>query len=199
MSNPNNILDAPVIGLKPTSWPQFALEALAVVFGASYTILITYGYIWCWPAAIVSSGIFVYLCYTKRIYAETVLHLFYVAIAIYGWLTWGAATEDGYKNWPWQNHLAAIGVGIASCFVVAWVLRKYTNAFWPGVDTFTTVFSIVATFMMVWAITDNWYYWIVIDAVSIFLYAGRRMYLTALLFLVYTILSINGAMEWSAA
>jgi nicotinamide mononucleotide transporter len=67
------------------------------------------------------------------------------------------------------------------------------------VDTFTTVFSVIATIMMVMAVTENWYYWIVIDAVSIFLYASRRMYLTALLFVVYTLLAINGAMQWSQA
>jgi nicotinamide mononucleotide transporter len=199
VSNTNNILDAPVAALKPSSWPEFVLEAIAVVLGATYTVLITYGIIWCWPAAILSSSIFIYLCYTKRIYAETALHLFYVAIAVYGWLTWGTNSEGGYKTWPWQNHAFSICAGLICCLVLAWLLRKYTNAFWPGVDTFTTVFSIIATFMMVWAITDNWYYWIVIDTVSIFLYAGRRMYLTAMLFLVYTILSINGALEWSQA
>jgi nicotinamide mononucleotide transporter len=188
VSNTNNILVAPIAALKPSSWPQFVLEATAVVLGATYTILITYGIIWCWPVAILSSSIFTYLCYVKRIYAETALHLFYVAIAAYGWYVW-----------PLLNNTMAIGGGLVTCFVVALLLRKYTNAFWPGVDTFTTVFSIIATFMMVWAITDNWYYWIVIDTVSIFLYAGRRMYLTALLFLVYTILSINGALEWSQA
>lgn len=199
MSNQQNILDAPFAVLKPNSWSQLLMEVLAVICGASYTILITYNIIWCWPAALASSAIFMYLCFNKRLYAETALHLFYFAIAVYGWLTWGAATEDGYQTWPWQYHAVTIGVGIVSCFLLAWFLRKFTNAFWPGVDTFTTVFSIMATFMMVWAVTDNWYYWIVIDTVSIFLYAGRRMYLTALLFVVYTILSINGALEWSAA
>lgn len=168
-----------------------------MVLGAAYTILITYGSLWCWPAALGSSVIFMYLCYQKRIYAETALHVFYFAIAIYGWLTWGATTEGGYQSWAPQIHAVSIGIGLLSCFVVAWLLRRYTDSALPGVDTFTTVFSVIATIMMVMAVTENWYYWIVIDAVSIFLYASRRMYLTALLFVVYTLLAINGAMEWS--
>lgn len=195
MSNSNILLDAPEP--KRPQWPLLGWEAIAVVLGAAYTILITYGSLWCWPAALGSSVIFIYLCYQKRIYAETALHFFYFAIAIYGWLTWNATTEGGYQSWPWQTHAVCIGGGILGCFVVAWVLRRYTNSVLPGVDTFTTVFSVIATIMMVMAVTENWYYWIVIDAVSIFLYASRRMHLTALLFVVYTILAINGAMEWS--
>ncbi|CAN5403994.1 nicotinamide riboside transporter PnuC [soil metagenome] len=182
---------------EPINLPLLVWEALAVVLGATYTILITYGNIWCWPAALLSSIIFMYLCYRQRIYAETALHIFYFAAAIYGWATWGASTEGGYNTLPWQTHAWNIGGGFIACFALAWLLRRYTNAFWPGVDTFTTVFSIIATIMMIMAITENWYYWIIIDTVSIFLYASRRMYLTAALFIVYTLLSINGAIQWS--
>lgn len=197
MSKQQHLLDNPLTQAPKRAWPKLLLEALAVAFGAAYTILITYGYIWCWPAAIASSGIFIYLCYSKRIYAETALHVFYVAIAVYGWATWGNGGSEVYKTLSWQTHLACTIGGAIACGVLAWLLRKYTNAFWPGVDTFTTVFSIMATFMMVWSIADNWYYWIVIDAISIALYAGRRMYLTAALFVVYTLLAINGAIVWS--
>ncbi len=178
--------------------PMFWLEATAVVFGACYTLLITYGIIWCWPAAIISSLIFTYLCFNKRIYADTALQLFYIAIAIYGWATWGANAVD-YQKWGWENHLITIALGAGFTILIAWLLRKYTDAFWPGVDTLIAVFSVLATFMMVWAVTDNWYYWIVIDSLSIFLFASRRMYLTSFLFFIYTLLAINGAIQWSQA
>ncbi|HCQ15591.1 MAG TPA: hypothetical protein DIU20_04980, partial [Cryomorphaceae bacterium] len=43
---------------------------------------------------------------------------------------------------------------------------------------------------------ENWLYWIVIDAVSIYLYVKRGLYFTAGLFVLYTFLSIKGALEW---
>lgn len=183
----------------PTNFPLLLLEALAVVLGAAFTALIAYGNPWCWPAAVVSSTLFIYLCYGKRIYAEAFLHLFYLATGIYGWITFDDVATSGYQSYNWQTHLAIIAAGVVGCFVLAFLLRRFTNAFWPGVDTFTTVFGIIATILMLQAVVENWYYLIVIDVVSIALYASRRMYLTAVLFIAYTILAINAVMEWSQA
>ncbi len=196
MTTSQNTLRAP-IAPPPSGWQLVAWEAVAVVLGATYTYLITYGSVWCWPAAFISSAIFVYLCWRKRIYADAALNLFYVAMAVYGWTTWGNTIEGGYITLPWQTHAWVISGSLAVGGVVAWLLRRYTNAFWPGVDTLIAVFGVVATILMIMAVRENWYYWIVIDAVSILLYASRRMYLTTALFVVYTILAINGAMEWS--
>ena len=41
----------------------------------------------------------------------------------------------------------------------------------------------------------NWLYWMVIDAVSIYLYAKRGMPWGALLFLVYTLMAVDGWFE----
>jgi nicotinamide mononucleotide transporter len=49
---------------------------------------------------------------------------------------------------------------------------------------------------MVSLFPENWLYWIVIDAVSVYLYLQRGLKLTALLFVVYTLLAINGYLTW---
>jgi nicotinamide mononucleotide transporter len=43
---------------------------------------------------------------------------------------------------------------------------------------------------------ENWIYWIIIDTVSIFLYAGRGGYFFALLFAAYTIIAIYAYYHW---
>ena len=45
-------------------------------------------------------------------------------------------------------------------------------------------------------ILENWIYWIIIDIVSIQLYIGRELYLTGLLFLIYTVIAIYGYFTW---
>jgi len=45
-------------------------------------------------------------------------------------------------------------------------------------------------------IVENWLYWIVIDAVSIFLYIDRGLYQTAGLFVLYLILAVIGFIAW---
>ena len=57
----------------------------------------------------------------------------------------------------------------------------------PQLDAFTTVFSVVGTWWMIQGDPTNWLYWMVIDAVSIYLYAKRGMPWGALLFALYTL------------
>ena len=48
-------------------------------------------------------------------------------------------------------------------------------------------------------VLENWIYWLVIDAVSIYLYLDRELYLTALLFVFYVVLVVFGFLRWYAS
>ena len=66
----------------------------------------------------------------------------------------------------------------------------------PLLDSFTTVFSIIATIMLIKKILENWLYFIVIDIASIYLYFTRDLNQTAILFAVYTLIAIYGYFNW---
>ena len=63
-------------------------EILAVVLAIAYLVLAIRQSIWCWAAAIVSTSLYVVLMYDARLYMESALQLFYIAIALYGWWHW---------------------------------------------------------------------------------------------------------------
>lgn len=172
------------------------IEFFAVILSIAYTLLITYESILCWLAALISSALFIYLCYQKKLLAETTLHIFYFIMAIYGWITWGMAQNFEVNSYDISTNLLIIFTGFLLLIPIAWLLKKYTPAQLPYIDSFTTIFSFAATYMMIHMVLENWLYWIVIDTVSIFLYAKRGLYLAAMLFVVYTILAINGYFQW---
>lgn len=177
------------------STSDLIIEGIAVVTGGAFTYLIGKGIIWAWPSAIVSSGLFIYLCFTHKIYAESFLHFFYVATAIYGWVTWG---QEEMEAWflDWYISLLLVVAGIGLMLLSGWLLKRYTNAALPYVDSFTTVFSIIGTFLLLMKITDNWIYFIVIDAVAVYLYFNRKLYFTTALYVVYTFLAFNAFLNW---
>ena len=45
-------------------------------------------------------------------------------------------------------------------------------------------------------IIENWLYWVVIDAVSIYLYLDRGLYQTAGLYGLYIVLAVAGFIVW---
>lgn len=177
--------------------PLRILEIVAVISSLAYTLLLTRLNEICWIFALIGSLLYLYICFRKRIYAESLLQFFYVYTAIYGWMHWNETGGKVAHSLPWNVHAIVILSGFALVVISGYLLRSLTDAATPYVDSFTTVFSIFATLMMINLVPDNWWYWIIIDSVSIWLYYKRRLYLTAGLFALYTILSINGLLTWT--
>jgi len=176
---------------------KYRAELPAVLFSLAYTVLITYDVVWCWPFAMVASLWYIVLCYRRRIYAESLLQLFYLGTAIYGWWNWGEGLAQAPEALTWKRHLGFIGLGAAVTVLSGYFLGRFTDAANFYVDSFTTTFSIIATLLMIHLYPANWLYFIIIDLVSIYLYASRKMYLTSGLFVLYTLLSVNGWIQWT--
>lgn len=192
--------------LAAMSW----LEGLAVLAGLAYVLLAARESIWCWPAALLSVSIYIYLCLEARLYAETGLQLFYLVMAIVGWWSWTRkkrpvqSAETTLQSsetlpivrWPGRRHLLVIAGNTAGTLLLGWFLSTYTAAANPYLDAFTTVFSLFTTWMVTQKVLENWLYWIVIDAASVYLYGSRDLYLTALLFILYTLIAVAGYRQW---
>lgn len=180
-----------------------AWEALAVVLAITYLVLAIRQNIWCWAAAAVSTLIYLFLMFAVQLYMEAVLQLFYLAMAAYGWYQWRQRGSDGaalkVHTWPLSYHLFAIGSVLILVFVSGHLLSTYSDAALPHLDSLTTWGAIVATFMVARKILENWFYWFVIDAVSIGLYLSRGLFLTALLFAGYLVLIVIGYRSWRAS
>ena len=177
-------------------WWELAAVALAVL----YLLLAIRQNIWCWAAAAVSTMIYLFIMYEARLYMESVLQLFYLAMAAYGWYEWryGGAGHKGLKvsTWAWKWHLAAIVAVFALVVLSGELLSRYSNAALPFADSFTTWGAVVATFMVARKVLENWIYWFVIDTVSVYLYLNRELYFTAALFVAYLVMIVFGYLSW---
>lgn len=170
------------------------IEVIAVISSFLYTFLYIKGSAWCWLFAFIGSGLFTYLCFARKILAESFLQFFYVLMAVYGYIT----MENEWQNnvWSWQTHAILLAIGTVGTFAIAFILTKFTKAKMPLEDSFTTVFSLIATWVMVNYVHENYLYWMVIDAVSIHLYWKRKLYFGSALFVAYTILVTAGYFGW---
>jgi nicotinamide mononucleotide transporter len=56
--------------------------------------------------------------------------------------------------------------------------------------------SVFATFLVARKVYENWYWWLVIDSVSLCLSFTRGLYLTMLLFGLYLVLIVIGMRQW---
>lgn len=166
--------------------------------GLSYSMSLVNKLWFSWSFAIVSSLVFTGLCIQKRIFAEAGLHLFYLGTAIYGWVFFNE-NQNSTMEITTIEHIIFICILSVLSMALGFSLKKLTSQVRPYLDSFTTIFSMGATLLMINLIPANWIYFIVINAFAIWLYASRKLYLTAGLMLVYVGIAIAGYLEWTNA
>lgn len=169
------------------------LEILAVILGLAYTILYIEEVKYCFIFAFIGAGIYAYLCYQKKIFAEAFLQVFYILTAIYGWFNWGKFNENSYSL---TTHFYVLLGTVVVMVVTGYFLKHKTESKLPYLDSFTTIFSLTGTWFMVNFIHETWLYFIAINAVSMFLYYQRGMKLSVFLYAFYVYLSLAGWFGW---
>lgn len=179
---------------------QSALEVIAVVAAIAYLVLAIRQNILCWVFAAVSTSIYVWLFIDAKLYMESVLNLFYLVMAGYGWYSWTTGRVGGDEKpvvvWSLGRHgKAIVGVAALSAFT-GWLLSR-TDAAFPYIDSATTWFAIWATYLVARKVLENWWYWLVIDIVSIFIYWSRDLQLTSVLFCLYVVMIPFGMIAWT--
>jgi nicotinamide mononucleotide transporter len=176
-------------------------ELVAVVAAVLYLVLAIRQSIWCWLFAGLSTALYVFLFMDAKLYMESVLNLFYFAMAVYGfrfWLVHGGGTSGPrVTRWPLPVHAAAILAILVLSLASGFFLARLTDAEFPYIDSMTTFAAFWTTFLVARKVLENWWYWLVIDVVSIWLYWTRGLELTALLFAAYVVMIPFGLAAWT--
>jgi nicotinamide mononucleotide transporter len=177
------------------------LELTAVLLAIAYLLLAIRQNIWCWFCAAISTAVYVYLFLNAKLYMESLLNIFYFVMALYGWYVWyyGRAgnTELPVSVWARSVHGSAVAVIAAASLTSGFLLERFTDAAFPYIDSMTTWTAIWATFLVARKVLENWWYWLVIDTVSVFIYWARDLQLTSLLFIIYVVLVPVGILNWT--
>lgn len=181
------------------------LELVAVITAFLYVILAAKGHIYCWFFAIASTIIYTYIFYDVYLWMDSLLQVYYFGMAIYGWYCWGYKDKSNKahatRNFiivtlPIFTHIKYGLVLLICSLSVGYLMDVYTPTDFPYLDALTTVFAVFATYLVTQKVLENWLYWIVIDAVSIYLYIEKSLTPTAILFVFYVFIAIYGYYKW---
>jgi nicotinamide mononucleotide transporter len=185
------------------------LELIAMLLALAYIILAAQGSLWCWPAAFFSTALYTVIFYDVLLLMDSALSAYYLLMAVYGYWAWQKKTSaNTIANNLQQNESLSIISWSASLHVkiclgltvialmLGYGIATYTSAAFPYLDTFTTVFAVFATYMVTQKVLENWLYWVVIDAVSIYLYIEKDLIPTTVLFVIYVVIATWGYFKW---
>ncbi|MEX2495864.1 MAG: nicotinamide riboside transporter PnuC [Woeseia sp.] len=188
-------------GLAEQLYALSMAEVIAVVTAVAYLLFAIRQNILCWFFALVSTAIYVGLFISAKLYMESLLNVFYFVMALYGWYFWycggDRTSEVPVTRWRWQVHAKALAGVSFLAVLFGSLLERYSDAAYPYIDSMTTCAAIWATFLVARKVLENWWYWLAIDIVSVFLYWSRDLQLTSLLFVAYVVLIPFGMMAWT--
>jgi len=178
------------------------IEIFGVITGIAYVILEVKQVRWLWPLGVLTSGVYIYVFFTGKFYADMGLQVYYVLISIYGWYWWSrGGRESGSKELPVIRISSYTAIVLLLIFNMCWmglylVLVEFTDSPVPLGDAFTTALAIIATWMLTRKILEQWLLWIIANIVAVALYLYKGLYPTVILYLVYTAMAVYGYFEW---
>jgi len=175
-------------------------EAAAALIGLAYLLLAVRRNLLCWLCAFVSTTIYVVLFANSGLYMQVVLNLYYLVMAVYGFIDWRKGRTDAgdvrIESWTVNQHVMAAALVIIASTINGWILAEWTDSPAPYLDSFVTWGSFVTTWMVARRIIENWLYWIVVDAAAAWLYFSQGLLATTLLFIIYLGIVVRGYFVW---
>jgi nicotinamide mononucleotide transporter len=178
-------------GLKATGPWEWIADATGVV----YALLVMRHRRSGWVFGGVSSLILTVLAWRAQLPMQALLQFSYVIAAMYGWWSWSrTAGQRPIGVWHWRGHVIALAASVLVSLLLAFVLKK-ESAF-PFMDSLVFCTGMFATWLLARVYLENWAYWLVIDAISIYLFVEQRLVAVALLFVLYLGIATAGLLEW---
>lgn len=175
-------------------------EAIGAALGLAYLLLAVRRNLLCWLCAFLSTCIYLVLFARASLYMQSLLQVFYLVMAVYGFLDWRKGrTPEGevlIRSWSPRQHVIVAVLVLAASLVNGWFLAQNTDAAAPYVDSFVTWGSVVTTWMVARRVIENWLYWVVVDGVAAYLYFTQGLLVTTLLFAIYLGIVVRGYFVW---
>src|SRR5690606_25784794 len=149
------------------------------------------------PAALLNTILVTQVMWQSALWSDAILQMYYAGMAIYGWWRWqqlkecakisaslngssktntNSAEQAPVYEWAWQRHVKLISITALAGLGLGYVMAGYTQADFAYLDAQTTAFSVMAIWLVTRKLVSNWLYWVVIDAVSIYVYAQKHLY-----------------------
>lgn len=191
------------------------IEIFGAVTGIIYVFLEVRQNLWLWPVGIITSSVYIWVFFTGKLYADMSLQVYYLVISIIGLYWWMRGTGNRvydknkseavistYKDVLPVTRLkfrtgVMLSIILLCIYTFMWyILSIYTDSPVPEADSFITSLSIIATWMLARKIYEHWYPWVMVNLAAIILFLSRGLYPTAVLYLVYLVMSFEGLRSW---
>ncbi|TGK19026.1 nicotinamide riboside transporter PnuC [Leptospira stimsonii] len=202
------ILDNSIIFFSFLGYDLSYVEFIGTILYFTSVILIARKNIFTWPAGIASVILYAILFYQVQLYADLFEQLYYLIVCIYGWLFWNKTKKESNKDFKFSSFatliMEIVVIGILSSILYIFVFNLhlwYPSVFmrpasYPFLDSTTTSISFVAMYLVTIKRVEGWIYWIIVDAIGIFLYWQKGLEFISIQYCLLFLIAGYGFIVW---
>ena len=181
---------------------DIGLEFLAFSFGIISVIYAKKENILVYPTGIICTVITVYLLYKAQYFGDMMMNIYYSLMSIYGWWNWSRKNNNQYlveitrfskNDISLTTFLFLLTIGIT---YLVYIFNLSELAIPNYIDIFTSGIFFTAMWLMANKKLECWIFWIIGDVITVPLYAYRGLGMLSLQYIIFTILAIQGYIEW---
>ena len=179
------------------------LDMLTTILGLIYIWLEYRASIVLWVVGIIMPALDIYLYYSHGLYGDAGMACYYTIAAVYGYIVWrwGKKEQNSQQALPITHMPLRLYLPVVLFFFAAWgatyyVLVTWTNSTVPVLDAFTNALSFVGLWALAHKYIEQWFFWMLVDAVCCVLYVQKGIPFKAGLYGLYVIIAIAGYFKW---
>ena len=185
------------------------MEIFTLVTGVIYIILEIRQKNFMWVVGILTSVAAMWVFFRQGLYASFALNAYYLVTSFIGLWQWGRAkmmlkqTDDtpGQGDDIHLNRLTLKTIAVsalvvaAGTFVLSEVMAALENPM-SVMDASVAVLSAVATWWLVRSYLEQWWLWIIADALSTIMCATQGLWWMTALYAAYSLSAVYGYIHW---
>lgn len=177
------------------------IEIVSAVSGLLCVWLAAKENIWSYPIGFVNIAAFMYIFWGADLYADFTLQIIFSLLSAYGWIYWlkdkGNKPVKPTKRVTRSEIILYIVIAIIGTYLWAnFNLRIFHGVALPYFDAFVAILSVIAQVLLSSKRLENWYVWIVVDVLSIWMYWYKDLHLVSLLYVFFLVNAVYGLIAW---
>ena len=172
-----------------------ALEWIAVIAAVAQVLLARANNIWLYPAGIISTTLYIYLMVDIKLYAESLLNLYYLVMSIYGWIHWLRRRNESplpITHTNRKEYLIATAIVLPGWLLMYLVLDGYTDSNVPAWDAWVAATAWAGMWLLARRKVENWLLLNLSNLFAIPLFIYKGLLLTACLTVFFFIVAFFG-------
>jgi nicotinamide mononucleotide transporter len=176
-----------------------AIQVAVLVLGVSEVLLARANNILLYPTGIASVVLAIYSLFKAQLYAECLLHAYYLVMSIYGWWYWSSRKNQGpvpvtfSSRLEWYITLAITFGGSAILFLV---LNYFTDSNVPAWDAWVSATGWAGMWLLARRKIENWLLLNISNAFAIPLLFYKELPMLALLTIFLFVVACVGYFDW---